>query len=234
MRSLLSGETGLLKCMPIRILRLTNLRRLDKFVVSGCVDDGKPIHLGSMKNLQLLRECGMEGLGNMSYLGDTMRLELDKMKNLLLLKLVPILAALSNSWKFVFIASSTNKTSKLWGKGIWGNPRGSIGREFYEGTEAKNLSSLHLLGPRGLGESIELAQMIEDKNTIERGMTFKCLTETKIQDKRTMRLFFRCDEKISSGHRCKDKSLQVLTMCDEKEGRKEAKEEKATVSSISP
>lgn len=88
MRSLLSGETGLLKCMPIRILRLTNLRRLDKFVVSGGVDDGKPSHLGSMKNLQLLRECGMEGLGNMSYLGDTMKLELDKMKNLLLLKLL--------------------------------------------------------------------------------------------------------------------------------------------------
>ncbi|KAH9685826.1 hypothetical protein KPL70_014118 [Citrus sinensis] len=62
MRSLLSGETDSLKCMPIGILRLTNLLRLDKFVVGG-------------------------GPGNASYFGDAMRLEFAKMKNLLLSKL---------------------------------------------------------------------------------------------------------------------------------------------------
>lgn len=41
MRSLLSGETDSLKCMPIGILRLTNLLRLDKFVVGGGVEHGK-------------------------------------------------------------------------------------------------------------------------------------------------------------------------------------------------
>lgn len=55
--------------------------------MSGGVDNGIPSRLGSMKNLQLLRDCGMEGLGNASYLSDAMRPELDKMKNLLLLKL---------------------------------------------------------------------------------------------------------------------------------------------------
>lgn len=49
MRSLLSGETDSLKCMPIGILRLTNLLRLDKFVVGGGVEHGKPSCLGSMK-----------------------------------------------------------------------------------------------------------------------------------------------------------------------------------------
>lgn len=49
MRSLLSGETDSLKCMPIGILRLTNLRRFDKFVVGGGVEHGKPSCLGSMK-----------------------------------------------------------------------------------------------------------------------------------------------------------------------------------------
>lgn len=40
-----------------------------------------------MKNLQLLRDCGIEGPGNASYFGDAMRLEFAKMKNLLLSKL---------------------------------------------------------------------------------------------------------------------------------------------------
>lgn len=56
-------------------------------------------------------------------------------------------------------------------------------------------------------------------------MTFKLLTETEIQDKRAKGLCFRCDEKFSPGHRCKDRSLQVLTVCDDEEGRKAAEEE---------
>ena len=158
---------------------------------------------------------------------------------------------------------------------------------FMKGPKPEIRAALRLLRPRGLGESTELAQMIENKNTTERvnrsslvsfscrnstplvgqttqslgferefqstpsggqkmqmmglqrdsqrdrvsgqrpGMTFKRLTETEIQDKRAKGLCFQCDEKFSLGHQCKDKSLQVLTMCDEEEGVEEAEEEKA-------
>ena len=153
---------------------------------------------------------------------------------------------------------------------------------------------LCLRRPRGLGESMELAQMAKDKNTVEHvnrsnsidfsyqnsmplvgqkiqtlgfqrefqstplvgqkmqmvdlqrdsqmdqdsgaqhGVTFKRLIEIEIQDKRVKGLCFRCNEKFSRGHRCKDKSLQVLTVCDEEEGREEAEEEDAAVFKISP
>ena len=65
-------------------------------------------------------------------------------------------------------------------------------------------------------------------------MTFKCLTETEIQDKMAKGLCFQCNEKFSPEHRCKDKSLQVLTMCNEEEGEEEVEEEEAVVSWISP
>ena len=156
---------------------------------------------------------------------------------------------------------------------------------FMKGMKPKIRAALRLLRPRGLGETMELAQMIEDKNTAKQinksnsvsfsyrnsiplvgqktqtfgfqrefqsippggqktqikgiqrdfqrdrgsgarsGATFKRLTETQIQDKRTKGLCFRCDEKFSPGHRCKDKSLHVLTVCDEEEGGGEAEEE---------
>ena len=168
-----------------------------------------------------------------------------------------------------------------------GNPRDSIGREFYEETEARNPSLATLAKAKRVRGVNEVTQMIEDKNTAEQvnrsslvsfscrnstplvgqttqslgferefqstpsggqkmqmmglqrdsqrdrvsgqrpGMTFKRLTETEIQDKRAKGLCFQCDEKFSLGHQCKDKSLQVLTMCDEEEGVEEAKEEKA-------
>ena len=57
------------------------------------------------------------------------------------------------------------------------------------------------------------------------GATFKRLTEIEIQDKRVKGLCFRCDEKFSPGHRCKHKSLQVLTVCDEEESGREAEKE---------
>ena len=56
-------------------------------------------------------------------------------------------------------------------------------------------------------------------------MTFKRLTETEIQDNRTKGLCFLYDKKFSRGRRCKDKSLQVLTVRDEEEGGKEAEKE---------
>ncbi|KAK9188260.1 hypothetical protein WN944_019661 [Citrus x changshan-huyou] len=142
---------------------------------------------------------------------------------------------------------------------LWGIPEAVLEGNFMKGLKPEIRASLRLLRPRGLGESMELAQMVEDENTVEwvhrinsvnfsyqnstplrdsqrdwdsgarLGVTFERLMETEIQDKRAKGLCFRCYEKFSSGHRCKDKSLQVLIVCDEEEGWKEAKEEDASV-----
>lgn len=46
--------------------------------------------------------------------------------------------------------------------------------------------------------------------------------ETEILNKKAKGLHFRSDEKFSPGHRCKDQTLQVLTVCDDEEhGREE-------------
>ena len=47
---------------------------------------------------------------------------------------------------------------------------------------------------------------------------------------RANELCFRCDEKFSLGHQCKDKSLQVLTVCDKEKCREDVEEEEAAVS----
>ncbi|KAI0493558.1 hypothetical protein KFK09_023677 [Dendrobium nobile] len=47
------------------------------------------------------------------------------------------------------------------------------------------------------------------------GDNFKKLTETELQEKRAKGLCFRCDERYTPGHRCKDRTLQVLIVCDE-------------------
>ena len=43
----------------------------------------------------------------------------------------------------------------------------------------------------------------------------KRLTESEIAARRAKGLCFRREEKFSPGHRCKDRTLQVLTICDE-------------------
>ncbi|KAH9751764.1 hypothetical protein KPL71_014430 [Citrus sinensis] len=87
MRSLLNGETYSLKYMPVGISKLTSLRTLDKFVVGGGIDGSNTCRLESLKNLQLLRECGIEGLGNVSHLDEAERLQLYNQQNLLRLRL---------------------------------------------------------------------------------------------------------------------------------------------------
>ncbi|KAH9780799.1 putative D-cysteine desulfhydrase 1 [Citrus sinensis] len=146
---------------------------------------------------------------------------------------------------------------ELLSRRLGGNPKAVLEGNFMKGLKPEIRASLHLIRPRGLGESMELAQMIEDKNTAELstplggqkmqmmglprdfqrdqvsgaqpGVTFKHFTETEIQDKRAKGLCLQCGEKISPGHRCKDKSLQVLTVCDEEEGGEEAEEEETIV-----
>ncbi|KDO38920.1 hypothetical protein CISIN_1g037465mg, partial [Citrus sinensis] len=87
MRSLLNDNTRSLKYMPIGISKLTSLRTLGKFVVGGGVDGSSTCRLESLKNLQLLRECGIEGLGNVSHLDEAERLQLYNQQNLLCLHL---------------------------------------------------------------------------------------------------------------------------------------------------
>lgn len=87
MRSLLNGQTDKLKYMPMGISRLTSLRTLEKFVVGGGVDGGSTCTIESLKNLQLLRECRVEGLSNVSHLDEAERLQLYNKKNLLRLRL---------------------------------------------------------------------------------------------------------------------------------------------------
>ncbi|KAH9751734.1 hypothetical protein KPL71_014410 [Citrus sinensis] len=88
MRTLLNYGTSSLEYMPIGISRLTNLRTLEKFVVGGGVDGGSTCRLESLKNLQLLRKCGVEGLSNVSHVDEAERLQLYNKKNLLRLLLV--------------------------------------------------------------------------------------------------------------------------------------------------
>ncbi|KAH9751755.1 hypothetical protein KPL71_014422 [Citrus sinensis] len=83
MRSLLNGLTCSLKYMPIGISKLTSLRTLDKFAVGGGVDGGSTCRLECLKNFQLIRKCGIEGLSNVSHLDEAERLELKNMENLL-------------------------------------------------------------------------------------------------------------------------------------------------------
>ncbi|XP_024039273.1 putative disease resistance protein RGA1 [Citrus clementina] len=87
MRSLLNGETDSLKYMPVGISKLTSLRTLKKFVVGGGVDGNNTCRLESLKNLQLLRECRVEGLSNVSHVDEAERLQLYNKKNLLRLHL---------------------------------------------------------------------------------------------------------------------------------------------------
>lgn len=49
------------------------------------------------------------------------------------------------------------------------------------------------------------------------GRNFKKMMETKLQEKKAKGLCFRCDENFVSDHRCKNRTLQILTMCDEED-----------------
>ncbi|XP_052203652.1 uncharacterized protein LOC127808947 [Diospyros lotus] len=50
---------------------------------------------------------------------------------------------------------------------------------------------------------------------------FKRLRENELQAKRAKGLCFRCDEKYSIGHRCKNKELQVMVIYEEERGEEE-------------
>ncbi|GAY67906.1 hypothetical protein CUMW_260060 [Citrus unshiu] len=89
MRHLLNDGTDTLRYMVVGIGRLTGLRTLGEFHVSGGggVDGRKACRLESLKNLEHLQVCGIRRLGYVSDVSEAKRLELDKKKYLSYLRL---------------------------------------------------------------------------------------------------------------------------------------------------
>ncbi|KAI0523140.1 hypothetical protein KFK09_005530 [Dendrobium nobile] len=79
-----------------------------------------------------------------------------------------------------------------------------------------NRTTTTLPAPKGptLGNNNETTR---EKPVGGSGENFKRLTEEEVQDKRTKGLCFRCDEKYMPGHRCKDRTLHVLLVCEDEE-----------------
>ncbi|GAY68694.1 hypothetical protein CUMW_266130, partial [Citrus unshiu] len=77
--------TESLRYLPVGIGELIRLRRVSKFVVGGGYD--RACSLGSLKKLNLLRQCSIHGLGDVSDAGEARRAELEKKKNLVELEL---------------------------------------------------------------------------------------------------------------------------------------------------
>lgn len=57
--------------------------------------------------------------------------------------------------------------------------------------------------------------MAESFNFIWNSGNFHRLIEAEIKAKRAKGLCYRCDDKFSPGHRCKNKELQVLILQDD-------------------
>ncbi|KAK9215493.1 hypothetical protein WN944_007498 [Citrus x changshan-huyou] len=74
-----------LRYLPAGIGELIRLREVREFVVGGGYD--RACSLGSLKKLNLLRQCSIHGLGNVSDAGEARRAELEKKKYLVELKL---------------------------------------------------------------------------------------------------------------------------------------------------
>ncbi|KAH9689102.1 hypothetical protein KPL70_015355 [Citrus sinensis] len=80
-----NDDTDSLRYLPVGIGELIRLRRVTKLVVGGGYD--RACSLGSLKKLNLLRECTIRGLGGVSDAGEARRAELEKKKNLVELEL---------------------------------------------------------------------------------------------------------------------------------------------------
>lgn len=129
---------------------------------------------------------------------------------------------------------------------------------FMNGLLPKIWAEICLLGPIGLGQIMEVAQKVEDRNlvlksakeasaqkihkfiqnpikartfstkavTVENRLTnnrreapIKRMTDIEWRSKREKGLCFRCEEKYTIGHRCKNRELRVLLVQDcEEEG----------------
>ncbi|KAH9689104.1 hypothetical protein KPL70_015357 [Citrus sinensis] len=78
-------DTDCLRYLPVGIGELISLREVTKFVVGGGYD--RACSLGSLKKLNLLRQCSIRGLGGVSDAGEARRAELEKKKYLVELEL---------------------------------------------------------------------------------------------------------------------------------------------------
>ena len=79
---------------------------------------------------------------------------------------------------------------------LWGIPEAVLEGNFMKGLKPEIRASLRLLRPRGLGELMELAQMIEDKNTVERvnrsnSVNFSYQNSTPLVGQKTQTLGFQ-------------------------------------------
>ncbi|PKU67640.1 hypothetical protein MA16_Dca011218 [Dendrobium catenatum] len=84
-----------------------------------------------------------------------------------------------------------------------------------------------LLAPKGPASG-NINETSREKPVGGSGENFKRLTEKEMQEKWAKGLCFRCEEKYMPEHHCKDRTLQVLTVCDDEkiEGGEEEMEEK--------
>ncbi|KAI3522148.1 hypothetical protein L1887_11628 [Cichorium endivia] len=128
-----------------------------------------------------------------------------------------------------------------------------------EGTFIKGLKpdlrkSVRIMQPRGLGQAIKMALLVDENRTgtlygtdkgggkaignrqsatikapggPETRTPFRRMTDTEFADKKAKGLCFRCDGKFGPGHRCPEKTLQVLLVEDEEEGEEPETEEHA-------
>ncbi|GAY60090.1 hypothetical protein CUMW_199410 [Citrus unshiu] len=77
--------THSLRYLPVGIGELIRLREVREFVVGGGYD--RACSLGSLKKLNLRRQCRIRGLGGVSDAGEARRAELEKKKYLFDLEL---------------------------------------------------------------------------------------------------------------------------------------------------
>lgn len=117
---------------------------------------------------------------------------------------------------------------------------------FIKGLKPELRKSVRLLQPRGLGQAIKMALLVDENRTgtisgSEKGggkvmgsrqpvmvtvkapgapgtrTPFRRMTDTEFADKKAKGLCFRCDGKFGPGHRCPERTLQVLLVEDEEE-----------------
>ena len=65
--------------------------------------------------------------------------------------------------------------------------------------------------------AIRATLLVESKGEVKREMQFKRLTKAEIMDKRARGLCYRCDEKYTPWHHCRQLDLQVLMVLNDGE-----------------
>ncbi|PKU60091.1 hypothetical protein MA16_Dca027949 [Dendrobium catenatum] len=101
------------------------------------------------------------------------------------------------------------------------NSKSNIMRGAYRSTSTT-------LTPRTRTMSFQREASKEKSSGVRPRGNFKQLIEANVQDKWVKGLCFRCDERYTLGCRCKDRTLQVLTICDDEEAEEGDRSEAST------